>query len=58
MKPKLAIVVLMALLFAVPLIFLALSVERAPVCIDPNATIEADRILNCHEWEDQLQIQF
>lgn len=49
---------MIAILFILPLIFLALVVERVPVCVDPNATIESDRILNCHEWEDQLVFQF
>lgn len=57
-RPRLIIVVLMTLLFLVPLIYVLLSIHEQPVCVDPNATIEPDRILDCYEWENQRVIQF
>lgn len=60
MRPRLSIIatVLIAAVFLIPLVYLLMSIQEAPVCVDPNATIEADRILNCYEWEIQRQIQF
>lgn len=60
MKHRLNCLVLafMALLFLVPLVYVLLSIHEQPVCVDPNARIEPDRILDCHEWENQRVIQF
>lgn len=47
-------------LFSAVLILLLASIEVAPVCVDPGARIERDRILDCHAWEDRptIQVQF
>lgn len=57
-RPRLLIVALIAFLFLVPLIYVLLSIHEAPVCVDPNARIEPDRILDCYQWENQRVIQF
>jgi len=57
-KLNLVVILFIAGILALPLALIVINTETAAVCVDPGATIEPDRILNCHVWEDQKVIQF